>query len=130
MKRFLFIGDKPSTMAQDKDIVWADGGLAAKQLFDALLVNEIEPDRCVFLNLFGDRPDEPENEAHISSRRVSAIRALAHVNRLTTVAMGRKVSERLTLAGIEHVLIVHPAARGSIRGKGNYAAHIKERLVA
>jgi hypothetical protein len=68
-KRFLFIGEKPSPMADTKDRVWADGGLAAKQLFDGLRANDIDPEKCVFFNLFGDHAEADERST--PSRPVS-----------------------------------------------------------
>lgn len=129
-KRFLFVGEKPSVMADKKDIVWADGGLAAKQLFDGLRANQIDPRTCVFLNLFGDTPEDSEHEISVIAARVAAIMSLARTNRLQIVAMGNKVSKRLQRHHINHLTIVHPAARGSIRAKATYAAHIGERLAA
>lgn len=127
-RRFLFVGEKPSAMAEDKDIVWADGGLAAKQLFDGLNANGIDPRTCVFFNLFGDRADAAENNAAAIRRNVSAIQALSRANRMEVVAMGNKVARRLNDHGVRHRVITHPAARGAIRLKENYAAHIAEKL--
>jgi hypothetical protein len=126
-KRFLFIGEKPSPMADTKDRVWADGGLAAKQLFDGLRANDIDPEKCVFFNLFGDNADADER-VHVITPRGQIITAIARANRLEIVAMGNKVANYLRSLQIDHRAIVHPAARGTIRGKDVYAAHIKERL--
>jgi hypothetical protein len=128
-KRFLFIGEKPSPMADTKDRVWADGGLAAKQLFDGLRANEIDPEKCVFFNLFGDHA-EADERVHAITPRVQIIKSLARANRLQIVAMGNKVANHLRYFQIDHRAIVHPAARGAIRGKEVYAAHIAERLAS
>lgn len=130
LTRFLFVGEKPSLKAEEKGIVWADGGLAAKQLFDGLRANQIDPAKCVFYNLFGDYADDPEGDKYVVSRNICAIRSLARANRLEVVAMGKKVSQRLARHNVEHRMIVHPAARGTIRGKEKYAAHIAEKLTA
>ena len=44
-RRYLFVGEKPSITAHNRDVVWADGGLAAKQLFDGLRKLGIDPGR-------------------------------------------------------------------------------------
>ena len=129
MKRFLFVGENPSLTAVKKNIVWADGGLAARQLFDALRANKIDPQSCVFLNLFGDQHDTLFDYMMVK-KSIGILQSLARTNRLEIVAMGRKVERQLRQHNVEHRAIVHPAARGSIRAKAAYAAHIKERLAA
>jgi hypothetical protein len=42
----------------------------------------------------------------------------------TVVAMGNQIARRLEEAGVPHLKIVHPAARGIIRRAENYDAHI------
>jgi hypothetical protein len=42
--------------------------------------------------------------------------------------MGQKVRRALTEAGIAHYWIVHPAARGSIRERSRYIAHVRRQL--
>lgn len=127
-QRFLLVGEKPSDLAQQKGLVWADGGLAAKQLFDALRATGHDPALHVFFNLFGDRAENAEDDEATVRCNADAIRALAATNRLEVVAMGRKVSTRLTGYDVSHRLITHPAARGAIRGKAVYTAHIADRL--
>lgn len=119
MKRFLFIGERPSATAIAKRWTWRDGRLAAKQLFDGLRACGIDPQVQVFENLFQLRRD---------AVRPGILNRLRSAEGCTIVAMGQLVSRRLTAAGIAHVTIVHPAARGRIRGKYVYAAHLKERL--
>jgi hypothetical protein len=41
------------------------------------------------------------------------------------IAMGRKVQRELERKGFPHLRIVHPAARGTIRKKERYAAHLR-----
>jgi hypothetical protein len=127
-KRFLFVGEKPSSTAELKERVWADGGLAAKQLFDALKANDIEPSTCVFFNLFGDTSHASESYLPMINSRAETIRDIAKVNRLTIVAMGEKVAKHLRYFQVDHRQIVHPAARGLIRAKDRYAEHIRETL--
>ena len=106
MERYVFVGEERSELARTKGWRWEDGRLAAKQLFDALRVNGIEPTDQVYVNIFeGD--EIPEG---------------------TVVGMGRRVQAELDKRGIEHKSIIHPAARGKIRNKELYAKHIGEQL--
>jgi uracil-DNA glycosylase len=119
----IFVGEKPSRTAYEKGWTWEDGRLAGKQLFDALAYVEIDPKDCRFVNLFGKHPDREETP------RRAVMRELRKADR-PIVAMGQKVSKHLARAGIEHKTIVHPAARGKIRGKLVYQEHVKEVLNA
>lgn len=94
-------------------VTWTDGRLAAKQLFDALDALGIKPEQRAFVNWF--EAGGPER-----------VRELAADYRL--VAMGRKVQMALDAQGIAYIALVHPAARGRIRRKEIYAAHVAEML--
>ena len=109
--RYLFVGEKRSELAIKMGVTWLDGRLAAKQLFDALKANGINPLDHEFTNWF-----EYGNKGKVKS--FDGI----------VVGMGNKVQSALTKAGIEHKPIYHPATRGAIRKKELYFAHIKERL--
>jgi hypothetical protein len=85
--------------------------LAAKQLFDALLATGIDPAAHRFVNWF-------ERGGRGLVRR--------HVGPI--VAMGRKVQQALAASGIEHLELVHPAARGAIRKKAVYEDHVRRVL--
>lgn len=93
MPKFLFVGERHSQKALQMGVKWEDGRLAAKQLFDALLANGIEPKGQKYMNWFRN-------------------------------GQGRLVAR----PGIAHVKIVHPAARGKIRDKAVYAAHVRKKL--
>lgn len=126
-RRYLFVGEKPSITAQKRDVVWADGGLAAKQLFDGLRKLGIDPSRSMFFNLFGDNPDAPLIPA--PTARAIMMAEIAKINRLEVVAMGLKVSKVLQGLAVPHRTIVHPAARGAIRKKERYAKHLRDTLL-
>lgn len=112
--KFLFIGEKPSDKAITMGVKWEDGRLAAKQLFDALIANDINPKEHKFLNAF------------VGSDQPNIFRSYGSYN---FVAMGNKVAKWLTDNGLDDFIkIVHPAARGTIRLKENYIKHIKEKL--
>jgi len=110
--KLLFVGEEPSPTALSKGWTWANGRLAAKQLFDALKANGINPTNCEFCNWFGENPK----------------REMTKQWKGQVVAMGRKVQKALSDHSINHIPIVHPAARGTIRKKENYIKHIKEML--
>ena len=98
---------------------WTDGRLCAKTLHDALRRTGVDPAQAVFLNLFHDEPadDLPCHNA------LQAVRSLAGTG-ACIVALGRRVQAALTRAGVAHVGLVHPAARGAIRARAAYQAHV------
>lgn len=115
---FLFIGERRSDLAVRMGVTWEDGRLAAKQLFDGLTANGIDPKKhCEFINYF-EWTDMPQRLNWWINRKYEL------------VAMGRKVEAELLKHAIKHIAIVHPASRGTIRKKANYIAHIKEKLAA
>ena len=120
--QWTFVGEKPSRRAWDMGVTWKDGRLAAKSLFDALRVVGIDPHEQDYVNLFGDHPDCLEGDGAEMDMRLRRIRRIAPSK---LVALGGKVSEALGRHGIEHRCLVHPAARGRIRAKGMYAAHVR-----
>jgi hypothetical protein len=111
----VFVGDRRSKLAVKKGVRWQDGRLAAKQLFDALAHAGIDKDRCAFVNWF-------------ERGGPTKIRRLASDEGAIVVGMGRKVQAALRRAKIEHLELVHPAARGAIRKKERYLAHVAEVL--
>lgn len=126
MSRYLFVGEKPSRRARTMNVSWENGRLAARSLFDALAACGIEPAQHRFTNLFGETPRAAER---LNARKVARIRAQIE-NDTIVVALGSKVSRALTSLGIAHLQLVHPAARGSIRKKAVYAAHVAAALHA
>lgn len=101
-------------------VTWKDGRLAAKQLFDALLAIGLDPAEQLFDNWF--EHDEPRKAARRCRR---ALRA-----GYVVVGLGGRVQKALREHSVPHVSLVHPAARGVIRRKDNYIAHVRERLGA
>lgn len=121
--KYLFIGEARSERAVKMNVRWEDGRLAAKQLFDALDHCGIDKSKCKFINLF--EPLRQQGILHDS--HLFWITALG-VNGFKPVAMGNKVSAALNKMGVNHIKIVHPAAKGTIRKKENYFNHIKTKL--
>ena len=118
--RFLFIGERPSNKALEMGVTWKDGRLAAKQLFDALIANNIDPHSQRFDNVF-------HQDESVSANAIGRIRQ-AHRRGLRLVAMGQKVAKVLCQRALPCLTIVHPAARGHIRKKERYADHVRQRL--
>lgn len=111
----IFVGERRSNTAIRLGYTWHDGHLAAKQLFEALDFCGIDRTGCQFVNWWEQRGSRAliQNGAALGFQ---------------IVAMGRKVERELVKAGIPHTFIVHPAARGEIRAKAKYFAHVKQML--
>lgn len=124
----LFVGEKPSKTAFERGWTWESRRLASATLHEALSTNGINQG-FRFLNLFGDHPDDAEAMTAGATARLEAIRAAEKAGE-TVVAMGLKVARHLSMAGVQHRLMRHPAARGAGRGKAIYAAHVGEVLQA
>jgi hypothetical protein len=107
----LFVGEKRSAKAIELGLRWEHGGLAAKPLFEALCACDIDPAKCVFTNIF-ERGGRKKAQTHHG----------------LVVAMGQKAAKELSRMQVEHISIVHPAARGKIRKRARYVAHVKSAL--
>lgn len=125
MTRLLFVGECRSITAQRKGWTWKDGRLAAKPLFEALAAMGVDPKAHQYMNLWSDRP-----ELGILPHTVALLRArVAGLPwKAVVVALGKRVSTELTKRGIDHVALVHPAARGRIRKRERYHAHVADKL--
>jgi hypothetical protein len=117
---FVFVGEKPSSRAVEIGASWTNGRLAAKTLHDALRACGIEPSEQQFINLFGDDPGAPPVAQDLRIRRIRQLAANGH----TIVALGQKVSRALSKHRVTHLRLIHPAARGAIRKKSRYLAHV------
>ena len=122
MVQFVFVGERPSEKAYQSGYTWKDGRLAARTLFDALDRLAIPTESRSFLNLFGDRPDSEMGDGPEMDARLKLIRHQAKQSII--VGMGSRVSRALKRHSVAHVAIVHPAARGKIRAKEAYIAHV------
>lgn len=123
MRPLLFVGECRSLTAIRKGWRWEDGHLAAKPLFIALEAMGVDPAKQRFCNLWTDPPYAPVVTAH---RKQMLERAAA--DGVAIVALGQRVSTELQKMGIDHVAIVHPAARGRIRKRERYVAHVHDKL--
>lgn len=112
MKEFLFIGQTRSKQAKDRGYHWEDGVSTAKFLFEALKKIGIDPKEQEFQNLWDDD---------------GKLQGIVMTD-LIIVAMGKTVQNKLTKLGIEHVDVVHPAARGKYKNREVYSSHLKKQL--
>jgi uracil-DNA glycosylase len=117
--RFLFVGEQRSRRAIRLGVRWEDGRLSGKTLHDALRAAGLDPAEQTFVNLFREAP----GRHRVDRAALARIRVLAATG-FPVVAMGCKVQEALVRAGVRHVPLVHPAARGVIRTKCLYQAHV------
>ncbi len=122
-RKLLFIGECRSLTAKRKNWTWKDGRLAAKPLFEALRAMGVDPLAHEYMNLWTD---------HATPRVRSNLELLMHWSNRDAiiVALGSKVSLELARRGIVHVALVHPAARGKIRKRERYHAHVADKLGA
>lgn len=120
--KLLLIGERQSHQAKRINATWQNGKLAAKQLHDALRALLIDPAAQRYVNLWS-RPGIGPIKDYVD---VSALVYIAESRAMgyTVIGMGRIVSRELTRRGIAHLQITHPAARGAIRKKERYAAHV------
>jgi hypothetical protein len=125
-KKLLFVGECRSLTAQRKGWTWKDGRLAAKPLFEALTAMGVDPAAHQFVNLWQD--GVPLEHAFIPPSRVGWLKAKQERDGYVLVALGQRVSNELVKRGVEHVTLIHPAARGKIRKRERYHAHVKEKL--
>lgn len=124
--RVLFVGERPSHKAAKIGATWQNGKLAAKQLHDALRMLNIDPAAQRYVNLW-HRPGVGTISDYVD---VSALVYIAESIAMgyTVIGMGHLVSRALKQQGITHLLIIHPAARGAIRRKDRYTAHVQSVL--
>lgn len=118
--RYLFVGERPSPLAASRAWTWEDGRVCARTLLDALADAGIAREACRFLNLWSSPGLGPTDEPAQLAPIVAASRSGA-----TVVALGRLVQRELARAGVPHRSLIHPAARGAIRRRAVYHAHVR-----
>lgn len=120
---YVFVGEQRSRRAIDMGAHWTDGRLCARTLHEALRCTGLDPARAVFLNLFHD----PPAERLPCPNALAAVRSLAAAG-FCVVALGRRVQAALRRAGVLHLAMVHPAARGRVRARAAYRSHVADVL--
>jgi uracil-DNA glycosylase len=123
--RFCFVGERPSPRAEQIGATWQNAKLAGKTLRDTLMALGLDPEQQSYCNLW-PRAEPTEHDDYHLNAVIDALIWIA--DRVVIVAMGTRVSRELRRVGLEHVTIVHPAARGAIRRTERYQAHVAERL--
>lgn len=124
--KFIFVGERPSRTAVRRGWTWEHGRLAAKTLHDALARIGINPMKQKYINLFGD-DCEKDAESDETNERILLIRRLNRRG-YKVVGMGRRVCHKLREAGVAHLSMRHPAARGRLRRRELYTAHVRQSL--
>jgi hypothetical protein len=116
MQYYLFVGEHPSRTAQKRGWGWCDKHLCAKTLHEALEACGITEEQYTCMNLLGV-------DGSVSGE---ALRHIAHWQGRgwQVVGLGRKVQTALSVNGVPHLAMVHPAARGRIRAPATYHAHV------
>lgn len=124
---YLFVGERPSHQAVKIGATWQNGKLAGRTLRETLIALNIDPDQQHYINLWCE-PNAGEWD------KVNEIEAIERILRYyldhnyIVVAMGKRVTKVLSREGIPHLQIVHPAARGQIRLRERYQAHVRSVL--
>jgi hypothetical protein len=116
--QFVFVGERRGQRAIQMGVRWEHGRLCAKTLHDALHAIGLDPVRQTYLNVYTDG-DPPTLDDDALTRIVALVDSGAEL-----VAMGRIVQRVLTRAGLPYRCLIHPAARGAIRARAAYQAHV------
>jgi hypothetical protein len=117
-RRFVFVGERRSRRAIRLGVRWEHGRLCARTLHAALRAIGLDPEKQEYVNLYSDAEPPALDEAVLAR-----LRALA-AEGIEIVGLGRIVHRALQRVGVEHRQLIHPAARGAIRARGAYQAHV------
>ena len=123
-QRYVFVGQCRSNRAIRMGAHWEDGRLAGKTLHDALRAVGLDPREQTYLNLFRD--DDPQALDQAALARVCNLANAGTV----IVGLRKVVQAALARAGVAHLPLVHPAARGAIRARHAYQDHVAKVLIA
>jgi hypothetical protein len=107
MNEVLFVGERRSDTAKRMGVRWEDRALASKQLHDAFDAIGFDSLRARFINIC-----------------TPGAAKVVYAHKGTIVGMGAVAQLWLAKRGIVHRPMIHPAARGKIRAKATYAAHV------
>ncbi len=121
--RFVFVGERRSPPAIRKGVTWAGRRLCAKTLCHVLDALGLPPENTLFINVYRD---DGCCDTH-ALRRVEALQAEGWI----IVGLRRTVQQALARSPrIPHRAMIHPAARGRIRRRELYRAHVATVLFA
>lgn len=113
---FLFVGERRSQMAVRRGYSWPDQRLSGRTLAEALAACSIALEQYTCINVYTD-------EGVLDRQALVSIRTL-HAAGWIVIGLGRVVQRALTVAGIPHHAMIHPAARGRIRKREAYQQHV------
>lgn len=103
-------------------VTWNDGRLAAKKLHEALRFVGLDPQRQLYVNLWRDAEGWEMRPEALALIRKHMLRGAV------VVGLGQRVQKALAAEGVKHLPMVHPAARGKIRGRYAYIQHVEVAL--
>lgn len=121
-EQLVFVGEKRSGRAIAMGVRWTDRRLASRTLHEALEAAGVGTASLLFANLFCDGEGWNINQSAVRRLRQLA----AEGTRI--VGLGKRVQRQLGALGVEHLKLTHPAARGAIRRRDRYHAHVAEVL--
>jgi hypothetical protein len=115
--KFLCVGERRSVTAIRRGWTWADGHLAARTLRQAMHGLGLSYGyHYVCTNILDD-------DGVWSTHTMNSI-ADMEAKGWKIVALGKEAARYLSAYEITHVTLVHPAARGAIRKRERYDAHV------
>jgi hypothetical protein len=113
------VGERPSPLAARKGWDWTSGRVCAKTLAEALDACGLPRSAWTVYNPWAEpglgRPRAAPDLAPVLAAAAAGVRI---------IALGRLASGALRAAQIPHTYMVHPAARGAIRRRARYHAHV------
>ena len=118
----LFVGEKRSKMAIRMGVTWQDGRLSAKTLDEA-----VRPLGLARLGIPSTMPYDVLNAYRdYGDYDMQALETIAmrHRQGWLVIGMGRAAQHALDWANIPYTSMIHPAARGHIRLRARYQAHV------
>lgn len=127
---FLFVGERRSSAAIRLGVRWEDGRLAARTLHAALRAAGFDPAAQAYANLFADPSPGAVAAPFVIAGVIRAQLHAAAALGVPLVALGRRVEATLAQDGLPHQFLIHPAARGAIRRRDRYQAHVAAVLAA
>jgi hypothetical protein len=119
-QHIIFVGDRRSAKAMQLGVTWYDGRLAAKTLCAALELLGLSSEDYDMVNAYRDS----------GSLDKAALQRVKHAQACgwLIIGMGKRAQKALTAFGIPHRPMMHPAARGRIRCREVYQAHVADVL--
>lgn len=119
-RKILFVGDKRSKTAIRMNVTWQDGRLATKVLFEALAALGLSNDDYEVIKAYYDN-------GHMDRDLLQKLLRFG-MQGYVIVGMGRRAQQALERLNVKHLKMIHPAARGRIRRRELYRAHVAEVL--